>query len=119
MDDGNLELTRVVAQGGHGRLHAGHVAMVVGAPHVDQPLGPGELVAVVGDVRSQVGELAVALDQDPVLVVTEVRGPQPHRSVLVEHVSLVAELTEGFLDGSRADQSQLPVPDVEVHTEGR
>ena len=61
----------------------GDVAVVVGAPDVDQQVeAPGELVAVVGDVGEQVGELAVALDQHPVLVVAEVGGAQPHRAVL-------------------------------------
>ena len=78
----DLQLVGVVAERLHGGLHPRHVAVVVGAPDVDEQVeAAGELVAVVGDVGQQVGVLAVALDQHPVLVVAEVGGAQPDRAV--------------------------------------
>jgi hypothetical protein len=47
------------------------------------------LVDVVGGVGGEVGELAVGLDQHPVLVVVEVGGAQPQRAVGLEHVALL------------------------------
>ena len=78
-------------------LQAGDVAVVVGAPDVDEQLeAAGELVAVVGDVGQQVGGLAVGLHEDAVLVVAEVGGAQPDGAVLLEHHPAVAEVLRGW-----------------------
>ena len=48
---------------------------MIGTPHIDeQVVTPSELVTVIRDVRQQIGVLAIALDQDPILVVTELGG---------------------------------------------
>ena len=66
------------AEGDDRGAHPVDVAVVVGAEHVDQQVEAAlELVAVVGDVGGEVGRRAVGADQDPVLVVAELRGPQP------------------------------------------
>ena len=68
-------------------LQRGDVAVVVGAPDVDEQVeAAGELVAVVGDVGQQVGGLAVGLDEHAVLVVAEVGAAQPDGAVgVVDH----------------------------------
>ena len=70
----------------------GHVAVVVGAEDVDQAVEAAlQLVPVVGDVRRQVGRLAVGADQDPVLVVAEVGGAQPERVLVAVGVAALLE----------------------------
>ena len=72
----DLQPVGVVAQGLHADLEPGHVAVVVGAPDVDEAVeAPLELVAVVGDVAQQVGRLAAGLDQDLVLGAGRSRWP--------------------------------------------
>ena len=93
----DLELVGLVAERLHAGLQARDVAVVVGAPDVDEQLeAAGELVAVVGDVGEQVGGLAVGLHEDPVLVVAEVGGAQPDGAVLLEDDPAVAEVLRAW-----------------------
>ena len=64
-------LGAVEVQGVQRALQTGHVAVVVGAPDVDDPVEApdGELVAVVGDVGGEVGVKAVGPAQHVVLQV--------------------------------------------------
>ena len=81
--DQRLEALGVGAERGDRGPHPRHVAVVVGAEHVDQPAEAAlQLVPVVGDVGGEVGRLAVGADQDPVLVVAEVGGAQPEGAVV-------------------------------------
>ena len=58
------------AHGVHGTLHPGHMAVMVGAPHVDTGVEPpGELVAVVGYVCGEIGVDAIGAAQHIVLEV--------------------------------------------------
>ena len=61
------------AEGSHTGLHARHVALVVGAPDVDDAVevAQDELVVVVGDVGGEVGRDAVAAHQHVVLVLAQ------------------------------------------------
>ena len=78
-----MQSVGVVAQPLHRRLQARHVAMMVGAPDVDQ-LGEFtlKLVAMIGDVGGEVSQLAVALDHRAVLVVAELGRAIPLGAVL-------------------------------------
>ena len=70
LDDQDLERLGRVAEGLHRRLHPRHVAVVVGAEQVDQPIGRGELhVVVIGDVHREVGRLPARASEHAVLVV--------------------------------------------------
>ncbi len=96
-------------------LEAAHVAVVVGAPDVDEELvAAGELVAVVGEVGQQVGRLAVGLHEDAVLVVAVVGAAQPDRAVGVEGGAVRAQVGERRLDGPGLDQAPLGEPRVEL-----
>src|SRR5699024_3690102 len=66
----HVQTAAVQADGVHRALHAGHMAVVVGAPHVDGLVkaAGGQLVVVVGDVGGKIGGDAVGADQDLVLV---------------------------------------------------
>src|SRR2546428_626815 len=56
------------------------VAVVVRSPQVDRVAeAAGALVAVIGDVRKQVGRGAVGPHDHPVLVIVEAAGAQPGR----------------------------------------
>ena len=94
-----------MAEGLDGGAHARHVAVVVRAPHVDDQVEVAtELVAVIRDVGQQVGVLAVALDEHPVLVVAEHGGAQPDRPLaLLDHVAL-AQVVERVGDGTGREQ---------------
>ena len=57
--------------------------MVIGAPDVDEfAKAPFELIAVVGDIRSKIGELAIALDHRPVLIVAKSGRLKPFSTVV-------------------------------------
>ena len=57
----------------HDRLHARDIAVMIGAPDIDQEIvAPLQLVAMIGDVGRQVGTLAVLLTDDAVFLIAEV-----------------------------------------------
>ena len=98
--DDQLEAVGVVRrQGGEHGFHARHVAVVVGAPDVDQVAKPTvHLVAVVGDVGEEVRGRPARSYQHPVLVVAVVGGAQPHGAVGVEELAVAVELAQGLAD---------------------
>ena len=113
----HLELA-LVAKCVGGGAHAGDVAVVVGAPHVDDVVDALVLVPVVGHVGGEVGVLAVLLHEHAVLVVAEVGGAEPQGPVLLVEVALLAQAREGAVDGTRAArvllvEGALGEPDVE------
>ena len=112
-------LRRVVAGAGGDRLEPADVAVVVGAEHVDARVEAAvALVEVVRGVGGEVGEVAVGLDEDAVLVVTEVGGAQPHRAVGVEDVALLAQRVHRLASTAAAVvQRPLGEPHVEVRAE--
>src|SRR5512147_2209264 len=81
------------------RLYPGNVAVVIGTPDVDELReAPGKLVPVVGYVRGEIGVLAVLLDDDPVLVITEGSGLEPKRAGLFIGKAALFKLLNGALD---------------------
>ena len=86
----HLEAPGVDAQGLDAGLQAGHLAVVVGPEHVDDPVEPPhqELVAVIGQVAGEVGGVAVGLAQHPVTAVPQRSGPEPRGAVLLEDQAL-------------------------------
>ena len=78
----DLELVGLVSETTQARLQARHVAVVVGAPDVDEEVEPAlELVAVVGEVGQQVRGLAIRTHDHLVLAIAELLGPNPDRAV--------------------------------------
>jgi NAD/NADP transhydrogenase alpha subunit len=64
-------------------VHAVDVAVVVGAPHVDEQVEAAlALVLVVGDVRREVRVVARGALDDAVLVVAELGRAQPERALV-------------------------------------
>ena len=105
----------VQAQGVQGAFQPGHMAVVVGAPDVDDPVKApdGELVAVVGDIGGEVGVEAVGPAEDIVLQVQllhvggllpgfqevlpqDVRRPEPEGPVLLIGPAPVREELDGL-----------------------
>ena len=65
----NVQIFAVQADGIHGTLHAGHMAVMVCTPDIDG-LGKatgGQLIVVVGDIGGKVGGDAVGTDEHFVL----------------------------------------------------
>ena len=91
---------------------------MVGAKQVDGEVeATCPLVDVIGGVGSKVGVFAIGLDQDAVLVITEVSGAQPRRPVELEHVTLLSEARKSALDRPTVMQRPLGRPHVEVSAE--
>src|SRR5690606_27169154 len=122
--DADLEAVLVDAEGGDAGLQAGHLALVVGAPDVDDPVeAPDqELVAVVGDVAGQVGVVAALLGrlaQHPLAPGVAVgAGVEPDGAVLLPHEAALAQLLDGLLDGLALLDRRLAEPLVEVDVDG-
>jgi hypothetical protein len=73
--------------------------VVVGAPHVDQPVEPAlALLLVVGDVRREVRVRAGRALEHAVLVVAEVARAQPQRAIGAVRGLQVVEPLERVLD---------------------
>ena len=119
LPDEDLEVDpRGVAERGAHRHHPADVAGVVGAEHDDAAVeAPLALVEVVGEVARDVGGVAVALDDDPVLVVAELGGAQPERAVLLEHPAGRLQPVDGALDGAGLVQVVLVEEHVELDAE--
>src|SRR5262249_50038911 len=89
-----------------------------GAEHVDAQVEAAvPLVQVVGDVRGDVGRLAVALDHDAVLVVTKSAGAQPGCAVLFVDVVRPAQPGDGLVDATAGVHRVFVRVDVEVGPE--
>ncbi len=104
------------------RLHAGlqrlHLAVVVGAPDVDQVRrAPPELVAVVREIIGEIRRRAVAPHEHPVSGVAEVCRAQPPRTVTLVHVSAGLQLCEHVDDFALLVQRTLGEPRVEEHSD--
>ncbi len=118
--DDHVELPLVPERRARG-LHAGDVAVVVGAPDVDDAVEAAvELVLVVGDVGGEVRVVAVGLDEHAVLVVTEVGRAEPHRALVLVDVAGLAQRGDrandrGLTAGALLVQRALREPHVEVH----
>ena len=94
--------------------------MVVGAPHVDEPVVAAlALLLVVGDVRREVGVVARRALEHAVLVVAEVRRAQPQRALAAIDAPLLLEHVEGVVHGIGLAlmQRTLRRPEVECHPE--
>ncbi|SKV35096.1 Uncharacterised protein [Mycobacteroides abscessus subsp. abscessus] len=98
LTDKHLNTVGVVTQCGGNGFQARDIPVMIGTEHVDaQVEAPLALVEVIGDITGDVGGVAVALDDDTILVVTEVARPQPGRAVLLVDVSGLAQLGDGLL----------------------
>ena len=83
--------------------------------HRSKPRSP--LVQVVGEVAGDVGRLAVALDHDAVLVVTECAGAQPGCAVLLVDVAGLAQPRDGLVHPAAGVHRVFVGVDVEVGAE--
>ncbi len=118
LHDGHLERVRVFAQRRQGAFHPRDVAVVIGPPHVDNPLeSPVELLHVIGDVRGEVGGHAVLPNHHAILVVAKTRRLKPDGAVLVIGVTGIAQGLNGSIDGAAFQQRAFRVPAVEDHPE--
>ena len=107
-----------IAQRLHRGAHAGDIAVMIGAPHVD---GGAEaalvLVAMIRDVGEKVRVRAVALHQHAILVVPELGSAQPARAVLLVQHAAALELGEGLVDEPLLVQRGLIEEHREAHAE--
>ena len=92
--------------------------MVIGPPDVGEVVEPAaELLGDVADVRGEVGRASVGPVDDPVLVVAEGRGAEPHGAALFVDVAVLAQPLDRPLDPALLVQAALAGPYVEVDTE--
>ena len=95
----DLELVRILADGVHRALHAGHVAVVVAAPDVDEQVKAAvEFVLVVGDVRREIRRVAVGADEHLVLLAAELGRLVPDGAVLFVGQAAVAQIIDNRHD---------------------
>ena len=102
------------------RLDPRNVAVVVGAPDVDQGVEAAlKFVEVVGDVGSEIGVLAVLALDDAILLVAEIRGTEPSRAILFVEMACLFEHGEGIGHPPRFIQRSLREPVIECHAKSR
>ena len=99
LDKVDRERALRIAERGEGVLHTGDVGVVVGAPEIDeQRVAALDFIDVVGDIGRQVGESAVALAEDAVLVVTVVGALKPERAVLFVGETHIRHVLQAVVD---------------------
>jgi len=92
--------------------------VVVCAPYVDDAVVAAfQLVHVVGDVRGEIGALAVLPHNHPVFLVTEVGGAEPLGTALLIHVAGQREALDGALHRAVVGQGAFRKPLVVAHAE--
>ena len=124
LDDQRLERIERVAERGHRRAHARHVAVVVGAEQIDHMIDAREFHEVmIGDVDGKVGELARAPAQHTVLVIAGAghgRRAKPQRAVVLVRQPTRGELLHRLLHQAAVTHvALLGRPHVELHAVGR
>ena len=89
-------------------LHAPFVAVVVGAEDVDELReAPLQLVPMVCQVRSDVGVLAVVLDENAVLIVAVLGGAEPEGALALVGEALLAHPLDELLHRAGVAQGLL------------
>ena len=134
LHEDDVEPVRAVqAQGVQGALQPGHMAVMVRAPDVDNPVKApdGELIPVVGDVGGEVGVEAVGPAEDVVLQVQllhvggllagfqevlpdDIRRPEPEGAVLLIGPAPVGEEPHGLGNVAALMEGGLVEPGVVV-----
>ena len=114
--DEDGEAVGVEVEGLHHRLHARHVALVIGSPDVDDSVetAPPELVTVVGDIGREVRWRARAAHDDVVLLIAQRSGSEPLRAVAHRGVATLAEEGHRLFVLPVGIEVALAEPDVEV-----
>ena len=109
----HLDPLGVVPQAAGRGLQPPHVAVVVGAEHVEQALvAARQLVLDVGEVGPEVRGRPVGAHEHAVLVVAEGRRAQPRGPVAILDVAGRAGLGDGAVDGAGGVQLALGEPEV-------
>ena len=120
LPDADLEPAALDAERLHPGQEARHLALVVGAPHVDDAVEPAhqELVAVVRDVAGEVRVVAAlvgGLAQHALLAgIAERARVEPERAVLLPHEALLREQRDRLADRLAVLDRRLAEPLVVV-----
>ena len=118
LDQRHLQLVGVEVECLDGTADARNVAVVVGAPDVDDLVEAAlELVQVVGDVGCKIGVEAIFALDDTVLLVAEGGRAEPLGAVLHVEVPLLLEQADATRDQPGVVERLLRKPDVEMDTE--
>ncbi len=106
LDQHHLQSVGIVTQALHRRLQARHIAMMIGAPDIDQ-FGKLTLkfVAMIGDVGGEISQLAVALDHRAIFIVAELRRAKPLGAVL--RVEQTAARAGASIDCATSSRSRI------------
>ena len=92
--------------------------MVISTKQVDEHIEPAiAFVDVIRRIRGEVREFAILFYEDAILVISEVRGAQPHRFVLLVDMALCPKAMEPTLHCSVGVQIAFGRPHVEVGAE--
>src|SRR5699024_7386704 len=96
------------------------VTMVIRPEEVDKSVKAAlHLVIMIGDVRHEVSVCTVALAEHAVLVITEIRRPEPQGIVLLECIAIILHLAERFLYLPLFLERSFTEPVVKMHIEIR
>ena len=105
----------VVAHGLRRVPVAGHGAVMVLAPDVDQLVeAAAELLRHIADVGGEVGGRAVGAEDHPILVVAERRRAEPRRAVLLVDVARVAQALHRAFHPALIVEFRLARPHIET-----
>ena len=95
----NVQLAAVKPYGVHSALHSGNVSVMVGAPDIDAPVkAPLEFISVIGNIRGEIGGIAVLPDQNLILFRAKVGSLIPEGPVQFIGHALFRQDFQGILN---------------------
>src|ERR1043165_489376 len=76
-----------------------------------------KLIFDVGHIRSDIGWLTAALEDDTIFVVAKRGGAHPGRAVLLVEIAFLAQQLNAFLQRAAGIKRMLAEPDIEIDAE--
>ena len=118
LHEDHLEEVGSVTQTLEDGLHTLHVTVVIGTPDIDGRVEPaGGLIAMVCDVRQEIGVGPVALHQNAIFIVAETAGGDPDRTLAPIEKLLGFQRLEHRVDRARIVEAAFGRERVELDAE--
>ena len=119
LENEDLQMAGIVPQGLHGRFHTGNVAVMIGAPKVDDAVKATlEFILMIGNIGGKIGRYPVVTNDYTVLIISEISGTEPEGTALFVDIALLLEGVHSFLDLIRIVEALLAEPHIKLAVKG-
>ena len=119
MQQHNLQIIGIKAQCIHSSLHTGNIAMMIGAPQVDDPSKATlKLIAMVSNICGKIGRNAIVTNNNTVLVVALGSGIEPQGTALLVNIATLLQKGYCLANFVGLMQGLFTEPHIEGYTKG-